>query len=65
MDCKHKFKARYSEKWSHPLKDVLDSGNTLQDGKGYGWVDTYLQERTYICDVCVKCGKIVRPSNEK
>ena len=57
--CKHKFKPRYNEKWSNPLKDMLCSPN-LSKIRGSADTEPYLQEKIYVCDVCIKCGMIVK-----
>ena len=57
MNCKHKYQPRYSRKWSTAIKDVLATLNGKFSGKVIN-PDPYLQEETYIHDICVKCGDI-------
>ncbi len=58
--CKHKFTPRYNEIYSTPLLDLkkLLSAHSCDKVKTEH-NQPYLREKTYICDVCVKCGKIV------
>ena len=62
MDCKkHKFKPRYNRKWSTTFTDAIKgsvSGNEI-----IASTKPYLQEETYVQDVCVKCGETVGPGD--
>lgn len=50
----HKFKPRFSEKTC--FNDVLAKRITHSDN-----VESLKEsEKTYVCDVCVRCGKIVK-----
>jgi len=57
-ECKHKFKARYDKEWSTCLRDIIISGRNVKRVKNGD--EPYLQKETYIYDICVKCGKIVK-----
>jgi len=52
---KHKFQPRYSEKWTTAVEEVIRSGVTNIES---GNATPYLKEKTYVHDVCVKCGMI-------
>lgn len=59
--CKHEFQPRYDEKWTTAFKEVIKSNSGIgvkYEGNGKGITEPYLNERTYIYDICVKCGEI-------
>ena len=66
MTCKrHKFQPRYSKEWSTVMKDAAENGcdfNAKSSSERH--VESinapYLQKKTYIFDICVNCGLIVR-----
>lgn len=51
--CNHKFQPRYNRKWSTDIQEVVKSKVAWEglDGRAY------LQEETYVCDICIKCGE--------
>ena len=55
--CKHKFKARYDEKYSTVAERLLKHGTRLK-GNGCDLTEPYMTERTYVHDICVKCGEV-------
>lgn len=59
VSCKHKFKPRYDEIYSTPLKDGVLSGATNVSCPAWMSV-SYLKEKRYVHDVCVKCGKVIK-----
>ena len=59
--CKHKFEPRYDEEYSTGLNDVVESQHRSTELDVGGAVCTsYLKKRTYIHDICVKCGDIIK-----
>jgi len=55
--CKHKFEPRYDVHYPKSLLDVLNKTKSMA---GY-LKDHFDMEKTYIHDICVKCGlKITR-----
>lgn len=53
--CKHRFKPRYSEKtpaWVNELLPRMTHAQTLPMPK---------MEQIYECDICIRCGKVVKP----
>jgi hypothetical protein len=65
LPCKHKFEARYDETYANPLDHVIEMQKEalLQGcwgGEIQGNFTPYLKYKTYIHDICVKCGKIVK-----
>ena len=58
--CKHKFRPRYDEVWTTVIGEMQ---NSMYEGKTKGGsllAEPYLKEKTYIHDICVKCGQIVK-----
>ena len=54
---KHKFRPRYNENWTTSLEEInLSSLKEIENGNGM--LRPYLKEKTYVHDVCIKCGDI-------
>lgn len=53
--CKHKFEPRYDEIFSTIASEAIHSGTAI---KINGGEEPYLKAKTYIHDICVKCGDI-------
>ena len=62
MNCKHKYQPRYDEEWT---TDATESVKMRADTKVKGKAQPYLKTKTYIHDICVKCGDIKGAENEK
>ncbi len=56
---------RYSRKWSTGLKDAIDSGRQQSlSGALPDLTAGYVQEETYIYDICIKCGYVVKETED-
>jgi hypothetical protein len=67
-ECSHKFEPRYDEVYENPLDKVIDlQKEAIMQGRWGGTIQgsfpPYLKSKTYICDVCVYCGKVVERSS--
>jgi len=56
--CKHKFKPRYSEKYTTIVEELNKPESRVTEIKGGVSDEPYLKEKIYIHDICVKCGQI-------
>ena len=57
--CKHKFQARYDEKWTTLIEELVTKGQSFNQ-VGSDVTKPYLKEKNYIYDICIRCGKIVK-----
>lgn len=55
--CKHKFQPRYDEVYTTAVQQMIEHGINAS-GLYYTAFESYLQKRTYVFDICVKCGEI-------
>ena len=58
-ECKHKFKPRYNKEWTSPVVEIMKTPG-LRKISGAQDSEIYLKKETYIYDICVKCGKIIK-----
>ncbi len=59
--CKHKFQPRYDEVWSTYFLDAAEHGQEFKvKYEGGATLKPYMKKKTYICDICVKCGATVK-----
>ena len=61
-ECKHKFKPRYNKEWSNTLVEILKTPGLKKCSGGDDKI--YLKKETYIYDICVKCGKIIKDDSK-
>ena len=63
MECRHKFEPRYHEKWpkmeSEDIMYVMRNEDLIVEGR-----INDCQEKIYVYDICVNCGKIVKDDIE-
>ncbi|MHA1592374.1 MAG: hypothetical protein ACTSUP_07885 [Candidatus Heimdallarchaeaceae archaeon] len=57
--CKHKFQPRYDDKYVTVIEEILSKGQVIEQ-VGAPLAVPYLKEHTYIYDICIKCGKIIK-----
>ena len=55
-ECKHKFQPRYSRRYPQWFNDFIKAGTGDMTGHPR-------MENVYECDVCVRCGKVVKPED--
>ena len=56
--CSHKFKPRYTERWSTVIEELFGAGHKVETASDAS-LRPYLKEKTYIYDICTKCGMII------
>ena len=67
-DGKHKFLPRYEFIYSTTILDLATlcaKQGVVFDSSGLPWQagNSYLKEKRYIHDVCVKCGEVIKRSD--
>lgn len=60
--CKHKFQPRYDCKWTTVMEELQNSKAAGEIRGGYRIAEPYMKEKTYIYDICVKCGQTIKRS---
>ena len=61
--CKHKFKSRYNEVFTTPIEVSYSTGMAYSSSPPWAF-KPQIKSRTYIHDVCVKCGQIAKEGGE-
>ncbi len=56
--CKHKYEPRYNEKHTTTLKELGKIGSGCKIYGSEKVARPYLEEKTYVHDICVRCGDI-------
>lgn len=63
-DRKHKFRPRYDEEYSslteENLKLLAKTGGKISNSASPLMCERSLKRKTYIYDICIKCGKIIK-----
>ena len=62
--CKHKFRHRYNEIYTTGLEQLTKNDMGTIEG-GYALTESYLQQKIYIHDICIKCGLVIEPNEKK
>jgi len=61
-DGKHKFQPRYDEVYSSVIEELSKIGDLSFNNMPWQSGERGIKSRTYVHDVCVKCGEIVKRS---
>lgn len=59
--CKHKFQPRYNEVYTTIAEEFAKLPGPIELSGGSSAIP-YLKEKTYVYDICIKCGEIQRPN---
>ena len=64
-NCKHKFQPRYNEIYTTGLEQMLKYNMQNVEGSSYDLTRSYLQQKIYIYDICIKCGLTITLKENK
>ncbi len=64
--CKHKYKARYDKVWTTSIVELMKEAakqNRISKVKSDN-IKPYLKSKTYIHDICIRCGDIKKRNEQ-
>jgi hypothetical protein len=56
-DCRHKYQPRYDEQYTTTVLEIVKASKYRIESAKNGQ-EPYLKSKTYVRDICIKCGEI-------